>query len=156
MTRSRRIVAGLAFGAHVLGFAGPGVAARWPPTVAGRGCPAPVAGTSSPAEIAPEVRPIPYAAQLAPVHTPRLDEDVLQHVDAVADETVDAEVEQPMHLGGIVDGPHVDLLAVVVRHVDESPCHDTDLATLDRVRRGHLEHVGGSADEPGDPGGRGP
>ena len=40
-------------------------------------------------------------------HCPRCDEHLLQHRGLVGHDPVDAEVEQAVHLGGVVDGPHV-------------------------------------------------
>ncbi|GMA25905.1 hypothetical protein GCM10025864_36640 [Luteimicrobium album] len=44
-----------------------------------------------------------------------LGEDLTEQVGAVRDDPVDAQVEQPPHLGGVVDRPHVDLPSRPVR-----------------------------------------
>src|SRR3954451_23503318 len=36
-------------------------------------------------------------------------EHLLEHVGAVGDQAVDAEIEELVHLRGLVDGPHVDV-----------------------------------------------
>ena len=41
------------------------------------------------------------------LHWPRADEHLAQQVGAVGDQPVDPEVEQLVHLAGLVDGPHV-------------------------------------------------
>ena len=53
-------------------------------------------------------------------------------VDAVGDDAIDTEVEEPVHLGRVVDGPDVHVLAEVVGalherlgdEVDPTPAHD--------------------------------
>ena len=127
------IAAGLAFGAHVLGF----TAAGEPASIAAHG-----RWTRLSTAARTRARPLTsmaYAVRRLPCDVPgragrvgddgcqvaagpraALDEHVLEHVDAVADEAVDAEVEQRSHLVGVVDGPDVHLLAVAVGRLDET------------------------------------
>src|SRR4029453_5755220 len=51
-------------------------------------------------------------------------EDRLQHVGPIGHDAVDAEVQQSVHLGGIVDRPHVHLEVAAVRGGQEPAGRD--------------------------------
>src|SRR5688572_5324712 len=59
------------------------------------------------------------------VHGPRPRSDrPHQEIGPIAHEAIDAEVDQSAHLVGIVDRPHVDLNAMMMRSFDEAWRHD--------------------------------
>ena len=65
------------------------------------------------------------------------DKDRTQCCRAVGHEAVDPEVQEPVHLVGFVDGPHVDLQSALVGVVHETPIDNRDT----RVALRYLEAV---------------
>src|SRR5271163_2518929 len=50
---------------------------------------------------------------------PALDEHVTQHLGVIGHDAVGAQIQEPDHLGPVVDGPYVDIQAERVRPVHE-------------------------------------
>ena len=65
------------------------------------------------------------------------DQDFLEQIQAVGHDPVHAKIQEPLHLGGFVDGPHMHVTAQAVRAAQEPGRHHLHRPVADR----NLENV---------------